>query len=66
MYTYIRQWPHFDPPAISYFIHVSITTPIVFDLKNYVLYLELSRSPSGFFYVTVSEAKRLQTYNGYM
>jgi hypothetical protein len=32
---------------LGYFTHISITTPIVSALKNY--YIELSRSPNGFF-----------------
>ena len=46
MYTLIRV----GPPG--YFTHISITTPIVPALKNdYTRYLELSRSPNGFFKV---------------
>ena len=38
--------PISTPPR--YFAHISITTPIASDLKNYYTYLELSRSPHGF------------------
>jgi hypothetical protein len=35
---------------VGYFINISITTPIAPALKNYCdIYLELSRSPSGYF-----------------
>jgi hypothetical protein len=65
--------PDIDPPAPSYFTHVSITTPVVSALKNIIILiqvhlglLELPRITNGFLnHFRIQEAKRpLRTVTG--